>query len=231
MSFRPYPVMSVLTLISLAILIVLGNWQYGRYSHKMSREAEPLVETRLVSVSVEAAAPRKAQNVYGLMDGEGVWRRYVPGRINGTGEPVLALWDAVGGVEPIDLPISGLGTFERESAVFERPAFKPRYGQSNRPEDGVWYAWDGPAILSAFGYEQAAVQVVEPVRVTVRNGEDLSRTRQAANPYASLEPIDPLPPQRHFGYALTWWGLAAALVGVYFAFHVSRGRLSFGSRA
>ena len=35
MSFRPYPVMTVLTLISLGILIWLGNWQYGRFIQKM----------------------------------------------------------------------------------------------------------------------------------------------------------------------------------------------------
>jgi hypothetical protein len=35
MTFRPYPVMTVLTLISLGILIWLGNWQYGRFIQKM----------------------------------------------------------------------------------------------------------------------------------------------------------------------------------------------------
>lgn len=230
MSFRPYPVMSVFTLASLVILIWLGNWQYSRYSEKLGQEDVPLVETRMISVSVEAAEPANAQNVYGLMDGEGLWRRYVSGRIDGQGEPVLLLWDAVGGPKPIDLPIAGLGTVERESAVFERPSHAPRFGQTNRPEEGIWYAWNGPALLSAFGYEEDAVLVVEPVTLTVTNGENVSQTRQATNPYASPKPIDPLPPQRHFGYALTWWGLAAALACVYFAFHASRGRLSFRRR-
>jgi surfeit locus 1 family protein len=36
-----------------------------------------------------------------------------------------------------------------------------------------------------------------------------------------------LPPQRHFGYAITWWGLAIALIGVYLAFHYQKGRLRF----
>ena len=33
----------------------------------------------------------------------------------------------------------------------------------------------------------------------------------------------------HLGYAITWYGIACALVGVYAAFHHQRGRLSFGS--
>ena len=45
------------------------------------------------------------------------------------------------------------------------------------------------------------------------------------NPYARLD--DELPPQRHFGYAITWWGLAMALIGVYPAFHHQKGRLRF----
>ena len=32
-------------------------------------------------------------------------------------------------------------------------------------------------------------------------------------------------PQQHLSYAMTWFGLAAGLLGVYFAYHVSKGRL------
>jgi surfeit locus 1 family protein len=47
------------------------------------------------------------------------------------------------------------------------------------------------------------------------------------NPYAFAKPLDPLPPERHFGYALTWWGMAIGLLGVYLALHHSKGRLRF----
>ena len=32
----------------------------------------------------------------------------------------------------------------------------------------------------------------------------------------------------HLQYAITWFGLAAVLFGVYIAYHISRGRLKFG---
>jgi surfeit locus 1 family protein len=35
-------------------------------------------------------------------------------------------------------------------------------------------------------------------------------------------------PNNHLQYALTWFGLALALIGVYLLYHRSRGRLSFG---
>jgi len=30
---------------------------------------------------------------------------------------------------------------------------------------------------------------------------------------------------QHLSYAITWFGLAAGLIGVYFAYHMSKGRL------
>lgn len=34
----------------------------------------------------------------------------------------------------------------------------------------------------------------------------------------------------HLQYAITWFLMAAGLLGVYFAYHVSQGRLSFGRK-
>ena len=33
----------------------------------------------------------------------------------------------------------------------------------------------------------------------------------------------------HLGYAITWYGIACALIGVYLAFHHQAGRLTFGA--
>ena len=35
----------------------------------------------------------------------------------------------------------------------------------------------------------------------------------------------------HLSYAMTWYGIALALVGVYGAFHYQAGRLGFGGKA
>jgi surfeit locus 1 family protein len=56
-------------------------------------------------------------------------------------------------------------------------------------------------------------------------GED---GRAIANPFARMADADPLPPERHLGYAITWWGLAATLACIYFFYHASIGRLRFG---
>ncbi|WP_084396006.1 SURF1 family cytochrome oxidase biogenesis protein [Henriciella aquimarina] len=227
MSFRPLPVLTVLALVSLAILIWLGNWQYGRYEDKLTREPAEAAAFETVRIDVDEDNPGMAQQVYGIIDGEAIWRRYVPGRIDGEGPVVLALWDAVAGTEPEPLAISQTSDFEPTANVFERPASHSSFAGKDHPEEDKWYEFNPQAMLANLGYDDAGMTVVEPDTITIRLGSDLSRARQAENPYASPKLRDPLPPARHLGYALTWWGLAAALIGVYLAYHHSKGRLRF----
>jgi len=228
MTFRPMPLLTVLTLISLAILVWLGNWQYGRYVEKKSSPPEQVTESfATVLVRVDRDNPGMVQQLNGIVDGEAVWRRYVPARVEGVDGLVLALVDATSGVAPVPLAISDVEDFQRRSNVFVRAAKTGGIASSNQPEKDIWYRFDGPSMLRQLGYEQAEVNVIEPDQITLRLAEDLSRSRVTTNPYATAEVRDPLPPERHFGYALTWWGMAIALLGVYFAFHHAQKRLRF----
>ena len=227
MTFKPMPILSVFTLVSLIILIVLGNWQYGRYSEKLNSEPEQQAQFSDVTVEIDTSNPGMAQQVYGIVDGEAVWRRYVPGRIDGQGDIVLVLWDATSGTVPVQLPISDTGPYSRRANVFTRPPHKTSMSSASSPEENQWYGFDSAKLLARLGYEQSSAQVVEPDLITLRLAEDASRSRRTDNPYAFERPRDPLPPERHFGYALTWWGLGAGLLVVYLAFHHSQGRLKF----
>ena len=231
MKFRPMPVLTVFTLASLIILIMLGNWQYSRYSEKLARVETPPPAAQTVNVEIDTSNPGNAQQVYGITDGESLWRRYVPGRINGEGPVVLVLWDAVSSINPVPLKISDVDAdYSRVANVFFRPVSHGGMSSQNAPEKDTWYRYDPEGMVARLGYDQATADVVESVEVTVRLGEDMSRARRTGNGYANLEPADPLPPERHFGYALTWWGMAIGLLGVYFTLHHSRGRLKFRSK-
>ena len=37
MTFKPMPLLSVLTIASLVILVMLGNWQYARYAENKAQ--------------------------------------------------------------------------------------------------------------------------------------------------------------------------------------------------
>ena len=57
--------------------------------------------------------------------------------------------------------------------------------------------------------------------------DPLATGTPTANAWADPKGANQVTADRHFGYALTWWGLALALIGVYVAFHLRTGRLRF----
>ncbi|MEM0986492.1 MAG: SURF1 family cytochrome oxidase biogenesis protein [Pseudomonadota bacterium] len=224
MAFRPYPIMTVCALVGLAILLWLGNWQWSRYSEKIGRPPEVAAGAPdVLRLDLERIGTT-LQHVYGIADGEPLWRRVVVAQRTDTQEPLLLVVDAIGGPNPVEAPLTEVAfSGGYDVRVFPRAASP---AARNAPDQGLWYTWDHNALARALGAAET-VQVAEPVTLTVLNASNPSQTRRTANPYGAPKPIDPLPPERHFGYALTWWGLGAALVGVYLAFHMANGRLRF----
>jgi surfeit locus 1 family protein len=218
--FRPLPVMTVLAIVALAILSILGRWQWERFLEKRALEAAPLAE-----MTIESYRPidEGLQLVYGFAEGEAGWRVFAPVRYGETNVFVDA--DFIAGPTPpdwrtlrfpaslrIDAPISGVSIRpERPSSMAPPPD----------PVDRVWYAIDLPAMARAAGMESAADYYIAIDYI----GED---GRPIENRFARAGSADPLPPERHIGYAITWWGLGVMLLGVYFAYHISTGRLSIG---
>lgn len=229
MMFRPMPLLTVLSLISLIILIMLGNWQYARYSEKISAPADAQASALIqeLVINVDRSHPGNVQQVYGVADGEPIWRRYVPGRVTGSEQAVLAVMDATGGPSPVPLAVSEAPQQLFFSGILiDKSAERGAFGAKDQPEDDIWYRLDAGKVGEKLGMESVPL-VAEPLILTVRNSEALDQSRTTRNPYAADKPIDPLPPERHFGYALTWWGMAIGLLGVYFALHHARGRLKF----
>lgn len=82
----------------------------------------------------------------------------------------------------------------------------------NRVAENLWYSRDVPAMAAQLHVSQPA-----PVYLMVE------RPAPAA-PGPIPAPIPPNIPNRHLEYALTWFGLAAALIGVYAAMLLRRRR-------
>ena len=229
MTFKPMPLLTGLSLVSLVILVLLGNWQYARYSEKIAKPVEAAQEDvpGIYAVEIDRAHPGNLQNVYGFANSEPIWRRYAPGKLVDTGEAVLVMVEATGGPEPVPMSVGTLPervTFEGILAA--KVANESVFNAQDNPEADQWYRLD-PAGMSARLDIAPVPKVLEPITMTVRNAADLDQARQTPNPYAYSKPLDPLPPERHFGYALTWWGMALGLIGVYLALHRARGRLKF----
>ncbi len=229
MTFRPMPILTLLSVISLVILTMLGTWQYDRYSEKIANpvSAQVLDETKRYEFAIDRNLDANVQQVYGLADSEPIWRRYAPGTDTATGQRALVLIEATGGASGIPAPLSSLPeTVAFEGVVSSKPRSGGAFDVKNNPELDQWYSLEPELIWAHLGYDGVPM-VAEPIVMTVRNAADLNQSRLTGNPYAFSQPIDPLPPERHFGYALTWWGMALALIGVYVALHRSQGRLKF----
>lgn len=228
MIFRPMPLLSILSVISLVILVLLGNWQYARYSEKLSTNAVEQAVSQTLVISLQQDDEAMVQQVYGKADSKPIWRRYALGTLNDTGEQVLVMVGSTVGANPIPQAVSKLpDQITIEGNLIERTGAKGLFGVEDEPEKNIWYTMDPRLIAAALGAEVSSIRVAEPIRLSFLNSAGQGQLAQTPNPYAFAKPIDPLPPERHFGYALTWWGMAIGLLGVYLALHHSRGRLRF----
>ncbi|MEM6653500.1 MAG: SURF1 family cytochrome oxidase biogenesis protein [Pseudomonadota bacterium] len=229
MTFRPMPLLTGFSLVSLVILILLGHWQYNRYTEKINAPpmSERAAERVRLEINIQQANPGNAQQVYGFADSEPIWRRYLPGTVASTGEPVLVMVEATGGPNPVPAAIAAFpASIVFEGALLDKRSNGNAFSARDRPTEDLWYRLDPEKLAQTLGLKRTP-RVAEPTVITVRNSVRLDQTRQTLNPYGFEEPVDPLPPERHFGYALTWWGMALALIAVYVAFHRSAGRLKF----
>ena len=219
MMLRPYPVMTVLSVIAVAILIMFGNWQWGRYEEKMAAKDTEPAWAEITGTPI----PGTEQVVYAYADGRSGWRSVVA---FDTGEGVLILPRTLYyEIEPPDfVPPEPAETLTLRG-LWHPPARRNAFTAEDQPQFGIYYTLDPQVIAGVLSPEIGAriiPRVFEPETLI------LSDTGAPA-PNPMLQPGDSarLPPERHFGYAITWWGLAMALIGVYLAFHHQRGRLRF----
>ncbi|MEN0652851.1 MULTISPECIES: SURF1 family cytochrome oxidase biogenesis protein [Hyphobacterium] len=223
MYFRPYPVLSILTLLGLGVLIWLGQWQWSRMGEKAEQiaaweavaNAAPITLTEAIcgtprpGVPVEpAAGSGSGIRVWGRNeDGHGGWRRFVA-------------------VEPPDCAEGGHVLQEVDFTVFggdEPTNAGPDFRIMPVPAHGLFDAANNPEANEFYRFD--AEQMAEVAGVDSLNAEYWVVADRGLPPE-----LAEVPPSRHLGYALTWFGLAAVLMAVFLAFHAAHGRLGFTRR-
>lgn len=216
--FRPMPILTIASIVSFVILLQLGAWQWQRYEQKRASAVTP---PPIEVVSVVEAPRGPVQLVYGLRDGQAGWRVLTP---LPQGDAVLFVDAAfVPGVAPPDpatLPRFAVTPGATLDGVRIEPHPSPFAGKPD-PARGVWYQLDLAGMARAAGYARSASYALAVPYV----GPD---GRSIPNPFAHAR--DPLPPERHLGYAATWWGLAIGLLVIYALMHVRQGRLRWERR-
>jgi surfeit locus 1 family protein len=231
--FRPLPALSLFCAVLFASLIALGVWQLDRLQWKLGLIAEVQHNLAAAPISLdEALGPgpnaqyrrvaldgrfdnAKEAYVFGTDEaGAPVYHVMVPFQLQ-DGRTVLVDRGIVP-KEKIDPTTRRAGQIEGEAhliGVWRVPDppgwFTPAPDAAHR----IWYAHDLTAIAKADGITLVAPAIVEAD--ATRNPGGWPKGGQTRVTFRN----------EHLQYAITWFGLAAVLLGVYISFHISRGRL------
>jgi surfeit locus 1 family protein len=230
--FRPYPGLTIVTLIMVVLLIGLGTWQLQRLQWKLAliatmnshMQSAPLDVDRLLAMAADEAQYRKvalagrfdnAKETYVFTTGEGgaaVWHVLTPFDLDDG--RILMVDRGYVSKDKLDPSARAPVTDETHLVGVWRTPDRPSY--FTPPPDvakRIWYARDLDGMAAADHVRLTAPVVVEADATPNPGGW----------PKGGQTVIDL--PNNHLSYAFTWFGLAAGLVGVYLAYHISKGRL------
>lgn len=236
--FHPMPILTVVTAICLAILWVLGSWQWSKFVAKSappSQVGTTIPATSTVASALEAPNPEyRPVVVDGLIDSRIVKISTVQNAIRGYRifSPVVL---EAGGIfvdrgfvaeDQLNAIVVMSGQVNMQGVL--RIGARPNsYTPNNDPGADVWYWPDLPAMALSLGISSMGQSAGPGYYVSLSKVDPLGTGEIVINPYADNKGANQIPPERHLGYALTWWGFGLALLGVYIGMHVRAGRLRF----
>ena len=241
MMFRPLFWPTLVSIAVLGVLIGLGTWQLQRLAWKQALIAR-------VAAQIEApAVPLPPMAEWPGMDLAA--NEYRPFSVRGTFDPGVEFYAFTSLAEPKGA-LGGPGywvlaplALEGGGRVLINRGFVPakRKDRRDRPDGQV----EGPVQITGLLRRSIIPGLFVPAPDRARNtwfARDVDAMAAAANitdmaPFfldAIASPPGGLPQggetrlafrNTHLGYALTWYGLALALIAFYFAFHHAAGRM------
>ena len=234
-SFRPFPGLTIITIIMLAILIGLGTWQYHRLQWKtalleeveLSVMAAPVTGFAELTNEISKNTPldfRRAEIIvdtpyfetpFRVFTGENrdvSWRLYSPVMNDG----VTAF--AARSVIPDEMPAPQTKTQSEKLVGYVRlvrPENKSHVDSS--PLKNRWFGFN--PVPESHDWAQSV-----PGGADTRFYVDVV---QGATDASLLPPKRPQIRNNHFDYMLTWYGLAIVLLVIYVILHRREGRISW----
>jgi surfeit locus 1 family protein len=238
MQFRPLPLFTLAAAAMLAVLLTLGFWQLHRLQWKLDLIAQVNRNLTLPPVSLDTALAMgkgaeyrrvalggrfdhgKEAYLRGLVDGTPVWHVITP-LVTDDGRTLLVDRGIVpdGLRDPAKRRAGQIDGERRIIGVWRTPDppgfFTPPPDFAHR----LWYSRDVTSIAAADRIAPAAPVIVEADAAPNPGGWPKGGQTQVTFR------------NEHLQYAITWFGLAATLLGVYLAFHISKGRLGWKKKA
>jgi surfeit locus 1 family protein len=235
MTLRPYPGLTVACVILFASLCGLGTWQLERLQWKLAliatvnshMAAPPVPLNRLMAMTADDAQYRRvavtgrfdhAREAYVFTTDQGAAVYHVLTPLKTDDGNILMVDRGEVPKERLDPATRAAGNIEGEvhvTGVWRVPdppgAFTPPPDARHR----IWFARDLAAI-SAAGHLRLTAPVVIEADATPNPG-GWPRGGQTVVNFRN----------QHLSYAVTWFGLALCLLGVWLAYHISKGRIAF----
>ena len=238
MKFRPFFWPTFFTVPAVVLLISLGTWQLSRLAEKTElieqfeqRSNSSAISIFQVSKPVEGFEFQRVVAKGKYLNQSEI---YLTGRTyeGNAGFHVVTPFSTSDGVilinrgwvseayrEPSTRPFSLIEGETLVEGILRLPGRKGYFVPENEPEAGFWFTLKPAEIAQHLKQEDMIKNYYIDV---IRTGDIITL------PIAAEVNIDV--PNSHFNYALTWFGLALALIGVYLAFHYQNGRLYFSSK-
>jgi len=233
-TFRPYPGLTIATVIAFVILCCLGTWQLERLQWKLSLIATvdrnmavppltldqaltaPDMPYRRVTLTGHFDHARESYFFAASSAGEGIYHVLTPFIAEG-GRTLLVDRGVVpqSRLDPATRAAGNAAGETRLTGVWRVPdasgLFTPPPDRARR----IWYARDVAAIAAAQGLHLAAPVLIEAGPAPNPGGLPLGG--QTVVTFRN----------QHLGYAMTWFGFALCLLGVWLAYHISKARIAW----
>ena len=240
MKFRPFLWLTIVALPALLVLVGLGSWQLQRLQWKNVLITK--FESRAVAtaIAVPAADAGLDDVEFRRLSLDGAFQHdkevFLTGRTyeGNAGFHVVTPfqlddgriilinrgWVSEDYRDPASRVFSQTAGTVTDAGILRRPGVKGYFVPENEPDNGFWFTLIPSQINQHLGLGGAVIDefYADAVRTT-----DVLTLPIAAKTKLNLR-------NAHLSYALTWYGIALALIGVYGAFHYQAGRLQFGRR-
>ncbi|MEO1039349.1 MAG: SURF1 family protein [Pseudomonadota bacterium] len=226
MMFRPYPILTLAIAPVLALLVALGFWQLDRMGWK--REALDAFELAraegALTLGEALCSDRPADGARAeapvLREGAPTLRVYGRDAANAPGWRIFAPADAPACVRASTVLVeTGFSPLNSEAFIplqtglrYETPTRPGPFTPGPDASGEAFYAFDRAGMAARLNLTEE--ELFAGLWLARDNGEPPAHLAQT-------------PPERHFGYAVTWFAMTLALIAVYLAFHAARGRLRF----
>ena len=234
MKFRPLFWPTFFALPALAVLVLLGSWQLQRLYWKTE-----LIDQFKARSQAEAIYPHKdiLEFQHVMLEGRFLHDKtiYMTGKTyeGNAGFHVITAfattqgdqflvnrgWVSEAYREPEDRAFSVKDEQVTLSGIVRLPQRQGSFVPDNEPDRGFWFTLKPEQVIAHL--ELPSAEKAYFIDVVRQPGEALTL------PIAAEVKIDVR--NAHLNYALTWYGIALSLIGVYLAYHHSLGRLRFGA--